>query len=641
MPSTSDTIVGAPETRQFEHFDYTPEERKFVADWWNEFMLLWHTKNAPLDILGGRTLQSFWDDSVRDYAVIAQELEDPNDPVQQYVSSISRDKADVFIGNMVGQLLYPSVDAVTMEKKVDRVMSRVSRGLLEFCHRNDGYPSETGMNKNARYIHKMVVEGTVHILDEFNKEDFLVSSLVPNEEVFVPNFWEHDIQKQSHVVRAQLNVTWENAESLYGDLPNFKYVSPQFSDFWFVQRPEFKQIFQGIIRNRRVQVLHVWKDLTRAQLRKEKDAGRVPQNARKAKYYNCIINDIPMYPPDNLSPYKDGMFPISKGVFSLLAKSEFYWGNSLPNKIRYDKRWLDAWKTLLRYKGKLNMLPPMVSLNGNFVDEEIMLPGKVTPITEELQLKRIEGVADPISQADVMLLDMAEKEIDRGSISPAASGNMPTKRMTKSEVLVSDANSKKMLDMFTMQMAFLCQSRSFSILKKAFQFMPRAVVETLTISDQKLSDGLRGDLELVFKKLPKMDRAVEYGASESLYQTELAARKNKQPKDIVFIDPGYLQSLNLFLYADADTLFEDKDATKRMQIRQDMQVLLSRPDLWSGTEVARMFAQFNDYPDEILANPETTNVTPEQLPNYGMSRQHLPASSMQSDMSAMGVVGMS
>lgn len=628
VPGQLISVVVPPEERQYPSFSYTPEQRKFVSDWWNEFMLLWQMKNAPQDILGGRTLQSFWDDAVQDYAVITGELEDPNDPVQQYVSSVARDKSDVFIGNMVGQLLYPSIKAVNSMSKTDRVLSRVTRSLLEWAHMNDGYPSETGMLKNVRYIGKMVIEGTVHVQDDVNKDDGLTSSLVPNEEVFIPNFWEPDLQKQSHLIRAQLNVTWENAERLYGRCENFKYVHPQFSDFWFVQRPEYKQIFQGIIRNRRVQIMHVWKDLTVEQLQTEKDAGRVPKNAKRAKYYNVMINDIPMYPVDNLSPYKDGLFPISKGIFCTLAKTEYYWGNSLPNKIRYDKRWLDAWKTLLRYKGKLNVLPPMVSLNGNFVDEDILLPAKITPITEELQLQKIAGVADPVTQADVMLMDMAQKEIDSGSVAPTMAGQMPTKRMTKGEVLVSDANAKRLMDVFTLQLAFFFQARSFPIARRLFQFMPRSKIETITVSDQKLSDGLRGDLEVTFKKLGSMTPDQSDAASEQLLQQEIQSRRQKQPVERVFIDPKYLEDINLFMYVDTGSVLEDKDAVKKLDHRQNMQLYLSRPDLFNAKEAARMFVRYNDDPDELLADSET-QVTPEGTAPLQAFAQSQPGMSPQ------------
>lgn len=601
MPGDASEVLAQPEKMQYQAYDYTPEERQFVSDWWQEFLLLHQAKTQPVDILGGRTLQAFWDDSVRDYAVITESIEDPNDPVQQYVSSVSRDKADVFIGNLVGQLQYPSVKAFNAEKESDKLLGRVGKTLLYWAHMNDGYPAENGTQKSARGIHKMVVEGTVHILDEVDKECGLTSSLVPNEEIFIPNFWEHNIQNQSHLVRAQLNVTWENAERAFGHLPNWKYVRPQFSDWAFIQRPEFKQIFQGIVWHRRVQVMHVWKDMTNEQLAKEKSAGRIPSWAKRGKYYNVLINDIPMYPVDNISPYKDGMYPINKGIFCFMAKPEYYWGNSLPNKIRQDKKWLDAWKTLLRFKGKLNALPPMVSLNGNYVDEEILLPAKITPINDELDLKRIDGVADPVNQSEVMLLNMAEQEIDRGSVIPMMSGQTQSKRMTKGEVLVADANAKKLLDSFSLQVGWLMQARSFPILLRLFQFLPRGDYKKLCVPDQTLWDGTRGNVEILFKKIPAMFEEERELKSQEMLQGEIKSRQEKNPSEKVIIDPEYARNANYYLVSDTADATEDKGAMKKMEFAQNLQLYLSRPDLWNAKEVARRFVRLNDDPDELLA----------------------------------------
>lgn len=600
MPSDK-SVLDAPEYKTYETYDYAPEERKFVSDWWQEFLLLYQAKTQPVDMLGGRTLQAFFDDSVRDYAVITGEAEDPNDPVQQYVSSVSRDKADVFIGNLVGQLLYPSVKAFNSERESDKLLGRVSRTLLYWAEMNDGYPSENGTRKSARYVHKMVVEGTVHILDEVDKENGLTSSIVPNEEIFIPNFWEHDLQKQSHLVRAQLNVTWENAERAFGHLPNWKYVRPQFSDWSFIQRPEFKQIFQGIVWHRRVQVMHVWKDMTHEQLASEKAAGRLPSWAKRGKYYNVLINDIPMYPVDNISPYKDGLFPISKGVFCLMAKPEYYWGNSLPNKIRQDKKWLDAWKTLLRFKGKLNALPPMVSLNGNYVDEEILLPNKITPINDELDLKRIEGVAEAVNQSEVMLLNMAEAEIDRGSTIPLMSGQTQSKRMTKGEIMVADANAKKLLDSFSLQVDWLMQSRSFPILLRLFQFLPRGDLKKLCVPEQTLWDGTRGNVEILFKKIQPMYEEEKQRLSQEVLQREIKSRTERNPVESVTIDPEYARNAQYYLVSDSASATEDKGAMKKMEFAQNLQLYLSRPDLWNAKEVARRFVRLNDDPDELLA----------------------------------------
>ena len=93
-----------------EKEQYLPndKERDFIEKVWQDFNDLYQLKTEPLDILGGGTLQSFWDISNYDYNVLTEQG-DENDPVVQYSSGISRDQSDVFIGQLVNQLVYPSV----------------------------------------------------------------------------------------------------------------------------------------------------------------------------------------------------------------------------------------------------------------------------------------------------------------------------------------------------------------------------------------------------------------------------------------------------------------------------------------------------------------------------------------------------
>src|ERR1035437_3454206 len=172
-----------------ENFAPDAEMSKFITDCWDDFVRMYRVKVQSQDILGGSNLQAFWDASNSDYGVLVPQAAQ-NDPVKQYVSTISRDKADVFISNLTQELFYPSVTAVNMENKIDKVLSKVSRALLEWAHNHDGFPSESGHEKMARYIHKMVVEGTVHIQDDVTPDGRLESSLVPNEEILLDTFWQ-------------------------------------------------------------------------------------------------------------------------------------------------------------------------------------------------------------------------------------------------------------------------------------------------------------------------------------------------------------------------------------------------------------------------------------------------------------------
>ena len=547
---------------------------------------MYQLKTDSQEILGGRSLQNFWNDCVQDYAVFT-EVSDTNDPVVQYSSSISRDKADVFIANLVSEMFYPSVTAQNKDQKIDRVMSQVSRSLLEYVHMHDGYPSENGHLKMVRYIHKMVVEGTVHVQDDFSKKDNLVSNLVPNEEILIPNYWQPDIQKQPMLARIQEKITYDEAEEEFGELPNWKYVQKGRMNAWNQEDVEFKQTFEGILDEDEVQIVRFW--------------WPVKKNKKKTKGFNIMVNGVLLFAPGTVIPYRDGFYPISKGIFTEFAKPEFYWGNSMPNKVREDKKWIDAWKALLRFKAKLNVLPPLLSKNGLFIDEEIILPSKITAVTEETDIRKIEGVAEPVTQSDVAMLQMAEGEIDRGTMSPRTAGQMAEKRQTAREVVIQEANAQKLLDVFGLRVAFLVMARTYMILSRAYQFLPRSTIKKIAIPEQSLPDGRVGTLEVIFEKMPDMTEQEQLDQSLQIRQEEQSALQAGEPKRMVYINPEYVKELDLYVKAEAGSNFLNRDVIERQRYREDfMNVYSKRPDLFNQQTAARRFVQNNRDAEDLL-----------------------------------------
>ena len=590
---------------------YLPDDNtnQFILDTWDWFKKCYDVKVGPLDILAGRNLQTFWNESNADYAVIT-EPSDANDPVQQYSSSISRDKADVFIANLTNQLMVPSCVAQNSLQEIDRVVSKVAKGGLFWMHTNDGYPSESGNLKNTRYIHKMVVEGTVHIQDNVN-EDGLDSEMVPNEEMFFPNFWQPDLQKQSIVFRAKLNVTYEDLEAIFGDRPNWKYVDKCFSDYFAIVRPEFKNQWQGILNNESMQALYVWKKMTKKELAEQKAKGRVPKKARQHRWFNVLINNVPMFDLDTISQYRDGFCPISKGMFARFAKSEFYWGNSLPNKIHEDKKWKDAWKTLLRYKAKLNLGKPMISKNGQFIDEEIILPFKITPVPDGTELEVIEGVADPISSADVQMMRLGDEEIDRGSRAPQTEIDPD---QTARASVITESNAQLLLDTFAREVAFLQCARSYPLAMRFFQFIPRRKIKKICIPEQSLPDGRVGTLEVIFDSQPDTQMTEEELLDKSLEirKEEKASINSKNPKEKVYVGIQYLDEINLYIQPDVAKSAFNKTEVMKAQFNKNAAVYLNNPDLFNRRKVGRRLVQVNEDDEDILNEEGEMPANPQQ-----------------------------
>lgn len=590
---------------------YLPDEQtnKFILENWDLFKKCYDVKNGPLDILGGRNLQTFWNESNADYAVIT-EPSDPNDPVQQYSSSISRDKADVFIANLTNQLMVPSCIAQNSAQEIDRIVSKVAKGMLFFMHMNDGYPSESGNLKNTRLVHKMVVEGTVHVQDNVNK-DGLDSEMVPNEELFIPNFWQPDIQKQSVVFRAKLNVTYEDLEAIFGDRPNWKYVDKCFSEAFYTLRPEFKNQWQGILNYESMQALYVWKKMTKKELKEQKAKGRVSPKARQHRWFNVLINNIPMFDLDTISQYRDGFCPINKGVFARFAKSEFYWGNSLPNKIHEDKKWKDAWKTLLRYKAKLNLGKPMISKNGQFIDEEIILPFKITPVPDGTELEVIEGVADPISTADVQMMKLGDEEIDRGSRAPQTEIDPD---QTARASVITESNAQLLLDTFAREVAFLQCARSYALVMRGFQFFPRRDIKKICIPEQSLPDGRVGVLEVIFDSQPDTEMTEEELLDKSLEirKEERASVDSKNPKEKVYVGIQYLDEIDMYIQPDVAKSVFNKSEVMKAQFNRNAATYLGNPDIFNRRKVARRLVQVNEDDEDLLNEEGQMPVTPQQ-----------------------------
>ena len=639
MEDTSVILRPLEDGRPAEKWSPDAEERRFVSDAYSNFLKMWNLRQEPLDILDGRTIQEMWDTSVRDYSVIDYDKSSENDPVKSYVSTISRDKTDAFIFNLTSELMFPSVSAQNSEQEIDRIMSRVSRILLEWAHVNDGHPDETGMLKWGRYCHKLFVEGTVHVMDTVT-EDGLYSELCPNEEIFIPNFWQPSLQRQPRIYRVKNNVLYEEAEAIFGDLDAFASVQPG-SEFWFYNNPEFKSWWQGMIETDKVQIIYVWENLTQKQLKEQKAKGRVPKDAKTAKWYNVIINGVLMYPVDTLSPYKDGYYPISVGRAFRFGKSEFYYGNSVPNKIRYDKGFLDDWKTLVRYKAKLNAMPPLLSNNPSFTDDEIYFPATVTATSEDVKLTRIEGVGEPVSQSDVLIMQMAEKEIDSGSVAPQSMGQSQTKSMTRGESVIIQDNAQKLLNGISIEVANFAMARSLPILQRLYQFLPKRTIKKIAIPGQSLSSGTRGTFEVIFERLPKMTDDEVEDASFALRAEEMKARRERRPKETVRVNIEYARNLTFYLRPDIGYYQNNKEILEQQKIERSMGILLSRPEI-NAQKLLRTYILANGMDEELLneeqqAMPQLPPGMPGQgapgMPGQGGQAQPRPPSQpMQPDM---------
>lgn len=579
------------------------EQRDFILKTYNDFLDDKEIKDQSWDVLNGRSLKTFWADSDYDYNVLVDD--DETNPVAQYSSSISRDKANTFISSLSLQLLYPGITAQNDQQEIDNIMSRVSRSVLEWQFENDGRPSESGLLKNLRYTHKQVVSGTVHIQDDFTQDGKLISSLVPNEEIYIPNFFQPDIQQQSHLIRLSENKDYKEVEAEFGEFDNWKYVSPGM-DGWIQDNDEFNQKYKGIVEDNKVTVVRIWRPVPKKEIEKLKTNGRLPKKCSKAKYYNVVINGIVMFDLDNLMPYHDGNYPINKGIFESFSPCTFYWGNSMPNKARQDKKWLDGWKTLIRYKAKLAALPPQLNFSGSHIDEDIVIPAKTTDMPKGMlpeQMVTIPGISNGITNGDIAIMKDATEDIERATASPQTSGQQGSKQQTARETMIIEANAQKAMMGFAQQIAFLQEARVYPIIKRSYQLIPRSDLEKIAIPNQVFGDGKSGIMEVIFGDMQGKEDTKENKLKDSykVYDKELRMEEEDGiARQIYVLDSEYVYNLDFYCKALAESLPRMTSAMRESKAALKYETYAQNPYIDQIANTRNLIRANGDNEDELI-----------------------------------------
>lgn len=619
--------------KTYEPYNPTDNDRAFILKVYSDFVDDYQLKYQSWEVLNNRTLDNFWADSNYDYNVIVQD--DVNNPVTQYSSGISRDKANTFITNLTLNLLYPSITAFNSAQGVDAVVSSIGRPILRYQYINDGRPSESGKVKNVRYTHKQVVEGTVHILDNVNADGRLTSMIIPNEEVFIPNFFQPDVQLQSHFMRVQQWGSYAEAESEFGECDNFKYVVPG-SLGWLNQTTFFKENYKAINIKNQASIIRVWYPVAEKEIKRLKKAGKLPKWVECAKYFNVIINGVNMFEYDNLMPYHHGNYPITKGIFESFSPAEFYWGNSQPNKARQDKRFLDGWKTLMRYKGKLSAIPALLNFTGQHIESDIVVPGVMTDVPgnfDPAKIAAVPGTAQGMTQGDAMLLRDTNQDIERATAAPQSSGQQTIGTQTARETMVIEQNAQKILQGFAQQIAFREEARAFPILKSSFQFLPRQTIKKLCIPDETFDDGTSGTLEIIFQAPGEMTPDQELKASYDILNQQKKSAKLGNPKKIVYVDPEYIQNMDLYAEAIADELPSQNSAFREAKAEYKWSIYEKHPELFNLQRAARKLARdLGDNEKEMVIDqqqqPQAAGMAPGMAPGIppgAMPPQGAPA----------------
>lgn len=527
---------------------YIPEQpvMEYLLRWYKAWDEDRNQKNESYRCLDSTNLDSFWTECEDDYNNIVP-LKNKRDWKKQTVRGISRDKANGFIAKITSKLIQSQVMAQNKDQMIDVVVSRVLGTLLEWWLR--------GCKAHRNFIdivHTAVIYGTVHVQQKvINGKE--IREIIDNREVFVPNLRQHDIQKQSHFIRYQIT-SYEEAKLIWGDNDNWQFVVAGSADKWAIDNEYFNSFDSGVNQDDECSIMYVWEH-----------TGYDKDGKPKPKKYNVIISGVPMFDIDNKQNLKHNRYP-EKQVFEKFADVNFYWGNSLPNKIKHDKRYLDAFRTILLNKAILNLGKVLFNKGGEHIDQDSIVPFNVIPTQMgKDDIFTVDGLNDPITQADWNVEERVEKGVDEATQPPASLGGETSKNATLGEIQLKDYRASELLRTFGQLISFLVEDLDGQSLSNLMQFGTKEDIKNLTNESGVLFQKVIEVGEQPLKQGGMGTASIRLTAKENFpTPIEIAQEERDEKKDITYIDPAYLNDLDKYVFCSANPVDKPSEALERL-----------------------------------------------------------------------------
>ena len=229
-------------------------------------------------------------------------------------------------------------------------------------------------------------------------------TVVPVDELYISNFYEHNIQKQDWLIWRRVQ-SYSQMESKYFEYPNFKYVKAGVQLIYNDANQTFYEVYDANMRQEMCEEIIYW---------------------NRAKDLKIImVNGVMLTDYDNPNPRQDKLYPFVKFGYELIDEGKCFYYKSLAFKMQQDANIINTLYPMIIDGTYLSLMPPMVNRGSEAIGSEVIVPGAVTTLSNpESNLEAIQ-VSQNLA-AGMNTLMKVEESIGESSEKPLQIGAKPT-----------------------------------------------------------------------------------------------------------------------------------------------------------------------------------------------------------------------
>lgn len=480
------------------------------------------------------------------------------------IRPIERNKAISIAAHAVARQLYPKIFATNQGSDPEEDAATVIRSMMEFLGEKYNYSYSAlqaviqALISPASIMHKEYIEtyrkvkrdkndngtyNTETILDETHSG--FIDTVVNTDQLYIENFFEPDIQKQAWLIWRRI-LPHNTTQLKFGHLPNYKYVKAGMQTLYNDANQGFYWVYDPNMRN--------YMDEEILYYEKERDL------------FLIFVNGVLLTSYDNANPRQDKLYPFVKFGYEFIRPASCFYYKSLVFKVSHDANIINTLYPMIMDGSYLNMNPPMFSTGGEMINSDVIVPSKVTTLSDPAStLSPIKIATDLKSGFDAMF--KVEESINQTSEVPITQENQGPQ--TAFEIAKKEQERNTQLGLFLTMIA--------SFVEQYGRLQVGDILQHLTVAD---ADKISQNPELVYKtfimsskdagtdksyKKISFDKEMLDPADEltESYKTLKSQGGSDSNIELYRVNPEKIRSLNYMIISSPDVLSPRSEELER------------------------------------------------------------------------------
>ena len=410
-------------------YNPTPEERDAINDILKDFRLNWQTMHLPRPEFNDMSMYQRY---VIDMLAFNTYQENDGNPMMedriggwqsQAMRPIIRNAAVSIAAHQTARQLVPKIFAYDKNNEQQDDVAQIMGYLVDWAREQANYPF-MALYRNIAALYSPVSWGYSEYVEVYRKikdgkdakgkwqykkildEDESGFKHIPlaTDQVFFPNFYERDPQKQDNLIIRRV-ISYEKAKEKYGHLKNFKHVMPGIIVVMDDANNGFYQVYDPHMRGEDVEEVIRWKKCYDSK--------------------EIMVNGVLLSEAEAPNPRDDHQYPL-ECFYYLPINEKCIAGKSLVFSLQSDARLANEFYQMISDGTKLNLFPPTVTSGSEKMGTDVFVPGLNLAFSDpEVKVTTLRTADSQSLNTAMQTLDKIEQSLHESSQDPIQQGQNP------------------------------------------------------------------------------------------------------------------------------------------------------------------------------------------------------------------------